>query len=613
MPEFVDIQETRVVVVPDDAPPDAILEADAAVIGGGLGGVAAALALCRAGKTVVLSEETDWLGGQLTAQGVSAPDEHQFIETFGATTAYHDLRHRIRQYYRRHTGLTAEVAAHTNLNPGDGWVSRLCFEPRVGVAVIQELLAPYRDAGRLILRLRHRAVAAEVRQDRILSVRLQDLDALPITPGSGVEVRAAYFLDATELGDLLPLAGVEYVSGAEARSDTGEPHALDAPATERAQSFTYPFALELCPGERHVIPPVEEYTFFRDAQPYTLRHRYYTPDRWLTYRMFTPGEGAVLPFWTYRRLINAANFQDSRYPRDIAMINWPGNDFRWGTLIDRPAAETVATLRRAQALSLGFCHWLQTEALRDEGGYGYPEFRLRPDVMGTENGLSKHPYIRESRRIRARKTVVEQEIAAHCLPDRRRARLFLDSVGVGLYAIDIHPGEQEEKIPPQQALPFQIPLGALLPIRVRNLLPACKNIGTTHITNGAYRLHPVEWNIGEAAGTLAAFCLDEGISPAQVWEQPFRRRCQQRLLGQGVPLFWWTDVPPAHAAFTAAHLLAVEDIWPEPIDRLEFLPEEPLTAAELDALAARRHPSPLAPNASRAAVAQAILDRRVER
>ena len=31
------------------------------------------------------------------------------------------------------------------------------------------------------------------------------------------------------------------------------------------------------------------------------------------------------------------------------------------------------------------------------------------------------------------------------------------------------------------SLPFQIPLGALIPERVENLLPACKNIGTTHI------------------------------------------------------------------------------------------------------------------------------------
>src|SRR3712207_8972640 len=51
-----------------------------------------------------------------------------------------------------------------------------------------------------------------------------------------------------------------------------------------------------------------------------------------------------------------------------------------------------------------------------------------------------------------------------------------------------------------RSLPFQVPLGAMIPVRVNNLIAGCKNIGTTHVTNGCYRLHPVEWTIGEAAG-----------------------------------------------------------------------------------------------------------------
>jgi hypothetical protein len=56
----------------------------------------------------------------------------------------------------------------------------------------------------------------------------------------------------------------------------------------------------------------------------------------------------------------------------------------------------------------------------------------------------------------------------------------------------------------------------LIPVRVENLLPACKNIGTSHVTNGCYRLHPVEWNVGEASGALAAYCLDKDLVPRQV-------------------------------------------------------------------------------------------------
>jgi hypothetical protein len=119
------------------------------------------------------------------------------------------------------------------------------------------------------------------------------------------------------------------------------------------------------------------------------------------------------------------------------------------------------------------------------------------------------------------------------------AEHFDDSVGVGHYRLDLHPSTGGDNYLDISALPFQIPLGALLPRRVENLLAACKNAGVTHITNGCYRLHPVEWNIGEAAGALAAFCVRQKEPPRQV-------RKNKRLLGdfqrvlkdQGVELAW---------------------------------------------------------------------------
>ena len=92
---------------------------EVAMTGGGLGGCAAALAAARSGRRVVLTEETDWLGGQLTSQAVP-PDEHPWIESFGATHSYRRLRTLIRQYYRDHYPLTAAARAETPLNPGGG-------------------------------------------------------------------------------------------------------------------------------------------------------------------------------------------------------------------------------------------------------------------------------------------------------------------------------------------------------------------------------------------------------------------------------------------------------------------------------------------------------------
>ncbi|HRL12193.1 MAG TPA: FAD-dependent oxidoreductase, partial [Aggregatilineales bacterium] len=122
------------------------LQADVIIIGGGLGGVAAAIGACRMGQRVILTEESDWLGGQLTAQGVP-PDEHPWIETTGCTQTYQRLRVLIMDYYRRNYPLRPEVRQQVHLNPGLSHVSRLTCEPRAALAAINELLAPYRAAG----------------------------------------------------------------------------------------------------------------------------------------------------------------------------------------------------------------------------------------------------------------------------------------------------------------------------------------------------------------------------------------------------------------------------------------------------------------------------------
>jgi hypothetical protein len=81
-------------------------------------------------------------------------------------------------------------------------------------------------------------------------------------------------------------------------------------------------------------------------------------------------------------------------------------------------------------------------------------------------------------------------------------------------------------------------------VRIRNLLPACKNIGVTHLTNGCYRLHPIEWNIGEAVGHLVAHSLATRVPPAGIHEQRARTADLQRTLTRaGIPLVWPTPLP----------------------------------------------------------------------
>ena len=158
--------------------------------------------------------------------------------------------------------------------------------------------------------------------------------------------------------------------------------------------------------------------------------------------------------------------------------------------------------------------------------------------MDTSDGLAKFPYIREARRIKALRTVVEQDVSAE-YQQGAAAAPFADTVGIGWYPIDIHRAGPEDVGVSCRTRPFQIPLGALIPIRIRNLLAAAKNIGTTHITNGCFRLHPVEWNIGEAAGSLASFSLEQGRSAADVYaDVALRTAFQTTLKREGVPLGW---------------------------------------------------------------------------
>lgn len=117
------------------------LRTDIAIIGRGLGACAAALAAARLGCRVILTEETHWVGGQLTNQAVP-PDEHPWIEEFGATASYRTLRREIRNYYRTHLPLAAQARADARLNPGNGWVSRLCHDPRVAPAKITPSTSP---------------------------------------------------------------------------------------------------------------------------------------------------------------------------------------------------------------------------------------------------------------------------------------------------------------------------------------------------------------------------------------------------------------------------------------------------------------------------------------
>jgi FAD dependent oxidoreductase len=210
--------------------------------------------------------------------------------------------------------------------------------------------------------------------------------------------------------------------------------------------------------------------------------------------------------------------------------------------------------------------------------------------MGTVRGLSKYPYIREGRRLIGRASAdypqgfsideidisrqnyeqpfYRQKLSPALYRDLKRtlaslgesgmqrtqSTVFPDSVGIGHYAIDIHgcmalsPPERAgnyERLGERQAraqtYPFQIPLRAMIPQKIDNLLVTGTNIATSHISTAAYRTQPIEWSAGAAAGMTATFALEQNIWAYQLVETLPQKNAQlitlqKRLRDRGNPI-----------------------------------------------------------------------------
>lgn len=514
------------------------------IVGASLGGVAAAIGCARQGIKCCIVEEGTWIGGQATAQGVPV-DEHPWIEKYGCTHSYRVFREGVRSYYRRNYRLTSAAMADPALNPGACWVSALGFEPKVGQAVLREMLHPYESAGLVECLHGWRCIGAETHGDYVRCVQF-------MRDNEQMTVSATYVLDATETGDLLPMTGTEYSVGAESIAQTGEPLALDEPDPMRQQPFTHLIAVSFHPGEDHRIEKPAGYNKFS----FSLKGiRPDEPENGkiasAMHYLFSSGQSDqyVHTVWNFRRCLCASNFHG--IPSDITML-MNGNEYN-KPLLDVPEDVRLKHLEEAKELSRSLVYYLQHEMEPC-----YPGIRIRSDVFDTPDGLAQGPYIRESRRIKGVFTVLEQHFRIDQHPDGPMR--YHDSVGIGGYRIDIHEKRKDGKTGITGSMhgahwTQQIPLGALIPVRMENLIPACKNLAVTHVTNGAFRLHPVEWNIGESAGALAAFAIRRCVTPRAIQATDgLLADFQHMLVKDGVELEW------PHHAFGRSYASHVEHI-----------------------------------------------------
>ncbi len=554
-----DIERRRIVQVAPTAPNAAFDTCDVLVLGGGLGGVAAAEAAASDGASVIMVEPTSVLGGQLTAQLVPVPDENRYvgIAKGSSTDRYRSLREDVRALY----AARPDVRRGKATNIGQCWVSSVSGLPSVWSQALQQRLAPLLQNGRLKqIYLRHqlRRIVRYSGNGDINYVEIVNLEN-----GTVHRIAPRLVIDATEDGAGAYLAGCPTRVGQEAASVFDEPLAPEKNHPEWVQSFTYGFLLRWesdSQKQRPAIAPPAEYETFSKQGEYTLDYVYrgngnqaysvpYGVLAAITHTSIA-GTRTYQPFWTYRRLEAASSFSTGTSPQgDIALINWRGNDFHMESYIDKPLDEQVRILNRGRDFALGFLYWLQTECPRDDGnGKGYPEMQpLTPtdEPLVDELGVALHPYIRESRRIVASEMLTSRHMEATA-EDQRWGTEFSDSVGCAHYAIDIHPSANEPHLL-HTVVPYHIPLGALIPVSgPRNLIAGAKNFGASRLALASARMHPTEWLIGEVAGMLAAMSTRQDLFPASIRKSDEHRQTfLDHISARGITRYWSTVLDAA--------------------------------------------------------------------
>ncbi len=477
------------------------IRTDVLVVGGGTGGTAAAIAAARRGVETIIVSQFPWLGGMLTAAGVSAPDGNELIAW--------------------QTGLWgAYLQALRQRQPGGlnhGWVSLFTYDPRVGAQILADWVQKLPNLTWIDGQTPQQLLRSG---DTVTGVRFEDY-----------LIEAKFTLDGTELGDLLALGNIPHRWGWERQQEFNEP---SAPAEKNeltdqypVQAVTWTFLLQDY-GDDDLASPI---------LPANLNQVF--DGAWDNY-------GAE-KFLNYGRL-----------PNNLLMINWPirGNDYgkELNRLIESPTS-AQQFLQEAYDHSWDFAHYLQSKLGRRYG--------LAEDIFPSSQAhnyhrsFALHPYYRESRRLRGQITINEQDILplnqgwVAQLPTTATGEV--SAIAIGNYPNDHHYPGQDFPLSPKSlrwggrwtGTPFTIPYGALYSEAIAGFLVCEKNISVSHIANGSTRLQPVVMNIGQAAGMAAALCLESNCQP---WELSIRS-LQEALLTDPVapaaviPLF---NLPPEH-------------------------------------------------------------------
>jgi len=503
------------------------------IVGGGCSGVAAGIQAARLGVSTIIIEETPWVGGMITAAGVSAFDGNKYALGGGI---FGELRSMIEDYYG---------GADKTFT---GWISLTCFEPKIGNEFLKELCKRER-----FLQVLTETSLLEVLKDgnAIVGVKVRSKD------GEEIVIKATVTIEATEFGDVLELADVPYRFGRDPKSDTGEPSAPDERDYD-VQDMTYCTILKNYHSPAKPVLPSSDYNpkLFVNS---TAVDSTTTDEEYLNHKLHSWES-----FISYAAL-----------PNDKYLLNWPmrANDFPTTKDIYDAVGDRSKFYKKMKQHTLNYVHYMQTKL-------GHPEWGIAEDEFPTEDFLPFIPYVRESRRVKGVTLMKENDVVPYDGTNRPRFRV--DSVAVGDYFLDHHhssmfkePSERLiEKLPANA--PFQIPIGALIPEQNDGLICAEKSISVTHIVNGCTRLQPVVMLIGQAAGVIAALSVEQDIHPRDV----NFREVQETLIDQGCQVFPYKDIYRNTELFKPVQKLASLAIIAHDAD-YNFSPEQKVTEKEI--------------------------------
>ena len=467
-------------------------EYDVIIVGGGAGGTSAAIQSARNGAKTLLIEKTNWLGGMLTSAGVSAIDGN----------------------YNLPSGFWGEFKDSLVSHYGDleslktGWVSNVLFEPKVGNEILKSIAKNEKN-----LKILFSSSVSSVFQPKDNYYNF-------IVNSSKGHFSSKVLIDATELGDILPMIKEDYDIG----MDNIEMYDEDiAPKLKNdiIQDLTYVMVLKNYNKNVKIEKP-----------------KNYDPSEFYCSTSSINCTESDKALWAPNQMMNYG-----KLPNDKIMINWPiyGNDY-YSNLLEMNHDQREEVFKKAKEKSLKFLYYIQDEL-------GFYNYSLSDEEYNTKDKFPLIPYYREARRI---KGIVTFSLNYIKNPYDQKYPLYRTGILVGDYPVDHHhDAHPDKKSLPQLAFypipSYSLPLGSIISKKTSNFLVAEKSISVSNLVNGTTRLQPVVLQVGQIAGLIASESIKNNISTNEI----DTRDIQTKILNNGGYIQPYLDVEKNHPFFKA--------------------------------------------------------------